>query len=150
MYKILKYNILTLFTICVFCSCEDKIVPSTNTTPSIQFVSLSSTKIKQFIDTLSIKIQYDDGDGDLGDLHPDSMSFFVKDTRLNASDRYHLLPLSPNNVKYNIHGDLVLKLKNIFLLSPSPSELTSFEIKVKDRSNHWSNIIFTPKIEIIR
>lgn len=150
MFKYLKYNILILLTLLIVGSCEEKIVPSGNITPSIIFVSISNNKIKQFTDTLAIKLHYEDGDGDLGDIHPDSLSFFVRDTRLNFPDRYHLLPLSPNGVKLNIEGDLVLKLKNIFLLSSSPSENTTFEIKVKDRSNHMSNVIFTPKIEIIR
>ena len=150
MFKYLKYNVLILFTLLNMGSCEEKIVPSGNIVPTISFVSISNIKMKQFTDTLSIKLHYEDGDGDLGDIHPDSMSFFVRDTRLNFPDRYHLLPLSPNSAKVNIEGDLVLKLKNIFLLSPSPSENTTFEIKVKDRSNHMSNVIFTPKIEIIR
>ncbi len=146
MLKYLKINIMAF----LLYSCTEKIVSDQNTSPQIGFVKISADKVIQFKDSLSITIHYKDGDGDLGDIHPDSLSLFVRDMRLNNSDRYHLKPLSPNNAKINVEGEMVVKLKNIFLLSPSPSESTSFEIKLKDRSNHWSNIVYTPKIEIIR
>lgn len=149
-FKILKYNILTLNLLFLLFSCNEKIVNDQNISPKIQYVNISANKVKQFTDSLSIVIHYEDGDGDLGDIHPDSLSLFVRDMRLNSPDRYHLIPLSQNNAKIKIEGELKLKLKNIFLLTPSPTETTSFEIKLKDRSNHWSNVIFTPKIEIIR
>ncbi len=134
----------------MFCSCEEKLVSNQNVIPKIVFKSISKDKVKQFTDSLSIVFSYEDGDGDLGDFQPDSLSLSVKDSRLNKPDHYHIMPLSPIGYKLNIHGELTIKLKNIFLLTPSPTETTTFEIKVKDRSNHVSNLIFTPQIEIIR
>jgi len=150
MFNVLKYKILIISILFSLFACKEKIVNDQNVSPKIQFVHISSTKLKQFSDSLSIVIHYEDGDGDLGDVHPDSLSLFVRDMRLNSPDRFHLMPLSQNNAQIKIEGEFNLKLKNIFLLSPSPSETTSFEIKLKDRSNHWSNVVFTPKIEIIR
>lgn len=150
MHKFKKYNTLYIFILVLIFSCSEKLVNDENLSPKIQFVNISSNKLVQFKDSLSIVIHYEDGDGDLGDIHPDSLSLFVRDFRLNSPDKYHLIPLSQNNAKIKIGGDLSINLKNIFLLSPSPSETTNFEIKLKDRSNHWSNVVFTPKIEIIR
>jgi hypothetical protein len=79
-----------------------------------------------------------------------SFSISVRDFRLTKPDYLHLIPLSPIGNKISIEGVLNLKIKNIFLLSSAPSEITKFEIKIKDRSKNWSNTIFTPNIEIIR
>ena len=95
-------------------------------------------------------MKYKDGDGDLGDISADSFSIYVRDFRLSKPDYFHLIPLSPIGNKISIEGVLNLKIKNIFLLSSAPTEITKFEIKLKDRSKNWSNTIFTPNIEIIR
>jgi hypothetical protein len=94
-------------------------------------------------------LKYKDGDGDLGDVSADTLSIYVRDSRLSKADYYHLFPLSPISNKLSIDGLLNMKMKNIFLLSTSPSETTKFEIKLKDRAKNWSNTIFTPNIEII-
>jgi hypothetical protein len=96
-----------------------------------------------------ITLKYQDGDGDLGDISADSFSIYVRDIRLKKPDYFHIFPLSPIGHKISIEGLLNLKVKNIFLLSISPSETTKFEIKLKDRAKNWSNTIFTPNIEIL-
>ena len=96
-----------------------------------------------------VTLKYKDGDGDLGDISADTLSIYVRDSRLIKPDYYHLLPLSPINNKLSIEGILNIKIKNIFLLTASPLETTKFEIKLKDRAKNWSNTIFTPNIEII-
>ncbi len=150
MCKELKYLSLTFTIFLSIIGCEEKIVNQGDVVPKIEFKSISKNKVKQFTDSIAIVLSYFDGDGDLGEVNPDSLSLCVRDTRLSKPDNYHIMPLSPVGYKINIHGDITIKLKNLFLLSPSPAETTSFEIKVKDRANHFSNLILTPKIEIIR
>lgn len=133
----------------MFPSCKEEIVSNGNPIPNIQFISISSTKLKQFTDSLVVTLKYKDGDGDLGDVSADTLSIYVRDSRLSKADYYHLFPLSPISNKLSIDGLLNIKIKNIFLLSTSPSETTKFEIKLKDRAKNWSNTIFTPNIEII-
>ena len=145
------YNILYIAVIIslLFPSCKEQIVSNGDPIPNIQFISISSTKLKQFSDSLVVTLKYKDGDGDLGDVSADTLSIYVRDSRLSKPDYYHLFPLSPINNKLSIDGLLNIKIKNIFLLSTSPSETTKFEIKLKDRAKNWSNTIFTPNIEII-
>jgi hypothetical protein len=143
------YIIASILTFSI-CSCKEEVVSTDNPIPSIQFVSISSNKLKQFSDSLVVTVKYKDGDGDLGDISADSFSIYVRDNRLTKPDYLHLIPLSPIGNKISVEGILNLKMKNIFLLSSGPSETTKFEIKLKDRSKNWSNIIFTPNIEIIR
>lgn len=145
----LYINIIALCSVIGLISCKEELVSTGNPVPSIQFVSISSTKLKQFTDSLVITLKYQDGDGDLGDVSADSFSIYVRDIRLKKPDYFHIFPLSPIGHKINIEGVLNLKIKNIFLLSTSPSETTKFEIKLKDRAKNWSNTIFTPNIEIL-
>lgn len=149
--KLKIYNILTIaiINLLFFNSCKEKFVSTGDPKPNIQFISISSTKLKQFSDSLVVTLKYKDGDGDLGDISADTLSIYVRDSRLSKPDYYHLFPLSPINNKLSIEGVLNIKIKNIFLLSISPSETTKFEIKLKDRAKNWSNSIFTPNIEII-
>jgi hypothetical protein len=145
----LYFNIIATIVLIGFFSCKEELVSTGNPVPSIQFVSISSTKLKQFTDSLVITLKYQDGDGDLGDISADSFSIYVRDIRLKKPDYFHIFPLSPIGHKISIEGLLNLKVKNIFLLSISPSETTKFEIKLKDRAKNWSNTIFTPNIEIL-
>ncbi len=141
---------IALLSVMTFFSCQEEVVSTENPVPNIQFISVSSNKLKQFSDSLVVTLKYKDGDGDLGDISADSFSIYVRDFRLSKPDYFHLIPLSPIGNKISIEGVLNLKIKNIFLLSSAPTEITKFEIKLKDRSKNWSNTIFTPNIEIIR
>jgi hypothetical protein len=145
----LYFNIIATIVLIGFFSCKEELVSAGNPVPSIQFVSISSTKLKQFTDSLVITLKYQDGDGDLGDISADSFSIYVRDIRLKKPDYFHIFPLSPIGHKISLEGILNLKIRNVFLLSTSPSETTKFEIKLKDRAKNWSNTIFTPNIEIL-
>lgn len=117
--------------------------------PKISFVSLSQTEIVSFKDELDISINYQDGDGDLGSWEADSLDIYVKDSRLNAFDRYHLPPLAPAGANVRIEGTFSLKLKTLFVLGSANSENASFEIFVKDRAGNQSNRIITPSVKIL-
>jgi hypothetical protein len=145
----LYFNIIVTIVLIGFFSCKEELVSTGNPVPSIQFVSISSTKLKQFTDSLVITLKYQDGDGDLGDISADSFSIYVRDIRLKKPDYFHIFPLSPIGHKISLEGILNLKIRNVFLLSTSPSETTKFEIKLKDRAKNWSNTIYTPNIEIL-
>ncbi len=149
--KFKRYNIFIIAPIVILFlnSCKDKFVATGDSKPSIQFLSISKIKLKQFTDSLVVSLKYKDGDGDLGDISADTLSIYVRDSRLSKPDYYHLLPLSPIGNKLSIEGVLNIKIKNIFLLTASPIETTKFEIKLKDRAKNWSNTVITPIIEII-
>ena len=147
--KIYNMLIIAIFILLFMNSCKEKLVTTGDPKPNIQFLSISKTKLKQFTDSLVVSLKYKDGDGDLGDISADTLSIYVRDSRLSKPDYYHLLPLSPIDNKLSIEGVLNIKIKNIFLLTASPIETTKFEIKLKDRAKNWSNTVFTPNIEII-
>ena len=70
--------------------------------------------------------------------------------RFAKADFYHVRPLSPAGSEINIHGTIKVTLKNVFLLGAGSSETTKFQIRIKDRMQHWSNTLETKTISITK
>ena len=118
--------------------------------PVIKLIDVNATDIQEFKDSLIIRFEYTDGDGDIGEDNPDKNDLYVKDRRLSNADYYFIKPLSPPGSEIQIKGILSVHIKNTFLLGTGNSELTQFDLKLRDRSGHWSNTINTPNISIHR
>jgi hypothetical protein len=116
--------------------------------PTISFISVSSVDLKEYKDSLTILISYSDADGDIGQDDPDINDLKVKDRRLSEADYYFVKPLAPPNSSIAISGTLAIQIKNTFLLGTGNSEITQFDIQLKDRAGHWSNTVNTPQITI--
>lgn len=132
------------------CSCSETIIVPENEVPQISFKSLIPEIVTQFKDSLALTIGYKDGNGDLGDFEADSLSLFLKDSRIGSWDRYHIPPLAPLNSEISIQGSFRLKLKNVFLLTNAQSENLFYEIYVKDRKGNKSNVAISSSITIKR
>ena len=128
------------------CKYEDKYTGEIN--PAISNIKVSNSTFKQFTDTVVITLDYKDGDGDLGFESADSLSIEVKDVRFAKADYYHLKPLSPKESKIAISGTIRIVLKNIFLIGSGLTESTQFQIRIKDRAQHWSNMLSTKSVNI--
>jgi len=148
----MKHKFIIYFTfLLLVSSCKDDINYSSNPIPQIGFVSLSTDTVKSFKDSLIIKLSYQDGDGDLGDINADSLSISIRDIRFKNPDKMYLQPLAPINAgQISIKGKINIKINNLFLIGTGKLESTYFEIKIKDRSQNWSNLIFTPNVNIVR
>jgi hypothetical protein len=116
--------------------------------PEIRLVQAGPTSIQQFQDSVVVTIEYQDGDGDLGFVNPDSMSLRVQDSRLLAPDWYFVPPLAPVDQALSIEGQLTFKLNGTYLLGSGGSETIVYSVKIKDRTGNWSNEISTPEITI--
>ena len=141
MRRIVIYSLLLL----VLQNCKKD---TTNAAPVIKFISISATEVVQYKDSLEIKFEYSDANGDLGEINPDQNAIYVKDRRLSKPDYYFIPPLAPPTSSVFIKGELIVKIKNTFLLGTAFKETTNFEIKLKDRAGQWSNTIVTPEITI--
>lgn len=142
----LYINILTLCILLFSCKYEDQYTGDPK--PSISQLVLNQSDFKQFTDTVVLTFNYKDGDGDLGFESADSLSVEVKDIRFAKPDYYHLKPLAPLNEKVSISGSIRISLKNIFLLGAASSESTQFQIRIKDRAQHWSNALMSKSVNI--
>ena len=116
--------------------------------PVISLKSLSKDTLVQFADSLNITIRYSDVNGDLGSSDPDNNTLYIKDSRLDSADYYHVKPLSPPNSNIKIQGELTVKVRNMFLLGNGGNESAYFTIKLRDQSGQWSNEVITTPVVI--
>lgn len=147
--KNIYYTILflSLFS-CTVESISDE--PAFDKIPSIRILSVSQDTLVQFQDSLVLKIEYEDGDGDLGIADPDVNSIFVQDSRLENPDEYYLPPLAPENAVLSITGTFDLILSRTFLLGNGTEETTKFTIHLFDRAGNQSNVVETDEILIVK
>ena len=132
------------------CSKEEQLATTGNPIPLIKLLSVSSKQLKQFKDSLVITIEYTDGDGDIGETNPDVNDLEIKDQRLSRADYYFVKPLTPPDANIKVKGTIAVQLKNTFLLGTADSEITIYEIRLRDRAGNWSNTIKTDVITIIK
>lgn len=135
------------FTI-AFSSCK-KSSDEVSTTPSISIQSLTPGTIKQFSDTLTMIIAYEDGDGDLGENNSTAKNLFVTDKRINITTAYRISELAPQGSTINIKGTLRLFLSNIPVLNGGNSETYNYEVYVKDRAGNTSNVVVSSGVTVV-
>lgn len=117
-------------------------------TPRIEIVSVSPTQVNEFEEAVHVILKYEDGDGDLGHPHPDSLTLKVWDDRLSSPDWYHVQPLAPEGSSINITGELDVALNGTFIIGAGNTETTRYTLSIKDRAGNWSNEVKTPLITI--
>ena len=126
-------------------------LPTVSNTPVIELSSTNSSNINQFDDVL-LRVNYSDGDGDLGEPNADTKSIFVTDSR-NTSivHEFHLQPLAPLDQSFAIQGTLIVTIENVILLDQAnTSENVTFTAYIKDRAGNKSNTISSPSIKITK
>ncbi|MEO8066456.1 MAG: hypothetical protein ABI599_02060 [Flavobacteriales bacterium] len=131
----------------VLTSCKKETVDSVP--PEIALVSVGPGTVLQFEDRVTLHFTYKDGNGDLGQDDPDAYTLWVKDSRLNAADGYHIPPLAPPGEEIPIQGELEVELVPLFLLGSSGEETMTYTFHIEDRAGHHSNEIVTSPIVIV-
>jgi hypothetical protein len=116
----------------------------------IELIDLSHDTIRQYEDVLLIRIQYQDGNGDLGFEDPEEYALFVRDIRLQAFDGFYIGPLAPPSANVPIQGELTIEFPSLFLFGNGATENTRFQIKIIDRAGHESNLLETGTVVIRR
>ncbi len=150
MNRIKRYSLLFYLPVILVLGCTKvSEEPFYELTPRIELVEVVNNTVIQFIDSISLTILYEDGDGDLGNADPDINSIFVKDSRLENPDEYYLGPLAPAGENISINGTLNINLSPTFLLGNGTTEEMVLSIYVVDRAGNQSNTIETETITII-
>lgn len=119
------------------------------TTPEITLVSASPTQVDEFTEGVVLLFSYKDGDGDLGEADPDAYTLWVKDSRLNEADGYHIPPLAPLDAEVPIQGELEVALTPLFLLGSSGQEVMTYTFYITDRAGNKSNELVTSSITVV-
>lgn len=141
--------IASVFALIFFGCKEEELVPVLkNPVPIIRYLSIEPREVNEFTDSVIVRFEYQDGDGDLGHKDPDILLLSVQDARLENPDFYYVPPLAPIGSQIPIDGILTIRLRNTFLLGSGGDEKTSYEIRMQDRSGNWSNFINTEEINI--
>lgn len=146
---IAKAFLYFMFFAIAFSSCK-KNSDEVSTTPSITIQSLTPGTIKQFSDTLTMIIAYEDGDGDLGENNSTAKNLFVTDKRINITTAYRISELAPQGSAINIKGTLKLYLSNIPVLNGNNSESYNYDVYVKDRAGNTSNVVTSSSVTVLK
>ena len=141
-----RYFLSALLVVFVSCKKEDK--KEYDSTPRIEFLSLSPSTVLQNKDSITFTIRYTDGDGDLGENSPDAKNLFLTDNRIQIPYSYRVEQLAPSGATIPIQGTLNVVLKNISLTDSSNQQTTTFSIYVVDRAGHKSNEVTSSLVTI--
>jgi len=145
----MRYLLLILFVL-VLSGCKKATIVKKPAEPLIAIVSTDPVNILQFEENVALVLRYEDGDGDLGHPHPDSLLLEVRDARLLFPDYYFVPPLAPIGSEVAIEGELEFRLNGTFLFGNGATEQTTYSIRMRDRKGNWSNTVITPTITIRR
>ena len=149
--KILLY----LFLIIAFATCIRP--PDYPIEPQIEFVGMTKTTMRQGFgteDSVYITLSFTDGDGDLGGISgKDSLNVFITDKRNNKPvEQTFRIPFVPEaGAKNGISGEIrflmyttcCLSLEPCIATPVRPTDTLIYDIYIKDRAGHASNIIKT-------
>ena len=152
---------LFAFTLLVFClsvvGCTKP--PDYPIEPVIKYLGMSKKQLKQSsinADSLRVSFSFTDGDGDIGSN--DSLSLFVVDKRDGfLSSKYKIPFITEAGAKNGISGEIEFVLFSTCCYFPDgqapctpsktfPTDTVVYELYLKDRAGHKSNIIETEPI----
>jgi hypothetical protein len=113
-------------------------------------------------DSVSLFIDFTDGDGDIGSIQNDTaINFFIIDNRTNVSYGNYKLPSIPlKGANNGVEGRITINLFSTCCRFPEnipPCEKTtkypknelSFSIYIKDRAGNRSNTVKTTNIDLL-
>ena len=167
--KTIVKGIVSLSVLLIIVACEK--VPNYSKVPEISYNSYS---IKRnvfnpdnavFGDSLTLNINYKDGDGDLGlandELGPSNPKNYIIDLQIKKNGTFTTILLDPRlDGQFpklstdNIVGPIEGVLSNRLFIprsSPfSPNDSIRYDIKIVDRAGNVSNTITTPPIIVFK
>jgi hypothetical protein len=149
MKNLFKYYVLLFipFLLIIF-SCKKEIAPI-SVIPEIEFVDIFPKKVKAYQDSITIRIKYKDGDGDLGENNPTVKNCFVSDSRVSIEYPFRIKQLAPDNTQIAIQGELDIVIANTGLINDMhATEEVTYVISMEDRAKNKSNIIATLPITV--
>ena len=77
-------------------------------------------------------------------------SLWIKDSRLEEADWYHIPPLAPEGIEVHIQGRFRINLGSPFMLSNDEVEEIVYKLKLQDRAGNWSEEISSDTLVLRR
>jgi len=162
-HKISKF----LFLLCMVSAClyNCASAPDLSPIPTLEFVSVSKESMEQGSfnqDSLTLTLNFTDGDGDIGGLNGDiSQNLFVIDNRIDTIADPFVIPTIPEQgVNNGIRGQIKLRMYTTCCLIPGipacspsapdfPFDEVSFDVYMVDRAGNQSNTVTTSMIKLL-
>ncbi len=120
-------------------------------TPYVEFSKVSPLSVIAQKDSIVFTIFYRDGNGDIGFPEADSLSLFLSDNRLGLTQGYYVKPVAPLNADIAVQGYMKITLLYTFMSDSTKNvEMGTFTVRLKDRSQLWSNSTTSEPVEIRR
>lgn len=158
--------IFIAFFVCVNWACNsDPGFPFGNR-PDLEYLDISPREVRAIADSIIIRVEFKDGDGDLGDASNLDNNLVVLDNRFRdtinepltldqATLRYSLPNLTPDTKNPAIQGIITIEVIQTGVRRDSrgielPVDSTSFDIFVTDRLGNVSDTVTTETILINR
>ncbi len=155
--KILLY----LFFAATFAMCIRP--PDYPVEPQIEFVGMTKTTMRQGFgseDSVYYTLSFTDGDGDLGGVSgKDSLNVYITDKRNNKPvEQTFRIPFVPeagaNNgisgeIRFLMFTTCCLSLEPCIATPSRPTDTLSYDIYIKDRAGHKSNVVQTKPIILL-
>lgn len=147
MTKPTLYGLLAITVIFVLTACNRPTIVESK--PILRFVQISLDTVHANEDTLTLWLEYEDAEGDLGEESPEVRTLSLKDSRLPNPDYYHVQPLAPIGSTVWIKGTLAVHIPRLFLMSVAQTEEVIFTARIQDRAGNWSDYTQSPAVTII-
>ncbi len=148
MTKPLLYGLLVITVVFALTACNRQ--PIVDSNPVLRFVQISPDTVYANEDTLTLWLEYEDAEGDLGEESPEVRTLSIKDSRLPEADYYHVQPLAPIGSTVWIKGTLAVHIPRLFLMSVAETEEAVFTARIQDRAGNWSEDTQSPPVTIIQ
>lgn len=121
--------------------------------PSIRLIEVRPNTLREGMDTLYLKVYYEDGDGDLGQAENDT-DFIVTDTRQGAPILspvvypYVVPDITPPGQKKQIYGEINLKVVPTYRRPGLTTDTAHITLQLRDRKGHYSNTLTLQPIPV--
>lgn len=114
--------------------------------PEIELLDVSPIAVQAFKDSIVFRIQYTDGDGDLGTNDDTERNVFLQDDRIAATHSFRLQQIAPDGADVAVRGTFTLSLPNTIITDGSDQQEASFTLFVVDQAGNESNRVSSPVI----
>lgn len=149
----MKYTCI-LAMLCLLCLGEactpEQVIGPFSDAPILHTIQLSQDSIYEFVDSVYLDLSYEDATGDLGFSSANQKSLWLKDSRLEEADLYHVAPLAPLDEEVHIQGSFRINLGSLFLISNDDLEKIIFKVKIRDREGNWSKEVESDTLYLLR
>lgn len=146
-----KYQIFVALGIMAVWGCKKKDTDLPHSSvPSIEILSLTPGTIQENSDSLRFEIRYTDGDGDLGENHPDARNLFIVDNRIGLAEAFRIPQLAPTGSNIAIEGTLNVTYPATGITNGGNSQGITFTVYVVDRAGHESERVVSQEVTVVK